>query len=77
MKRILKNWLIGIALVVFSVTTVEQPYRKIIHNSDPRAKCLDGSSPAIYLHEGGDTTKFIIFFTGGGFCASSSLEETL
>jgi len=25
-------------------------YTKIIHNTDPNAKCLDGSSPMIYLH---------------------------
>ncbi len=26
------------------------PYKKVIHNTDPDAKCLDGSSPMIYLH---------------------------
>ena len=27
-------------------------YNKIIHNTDPNARCLDGSSPAVYLHQG-------------------------
>jgi hypothetical protein len=47
----------------------EQPYKLVIHNTDPQAKCLDGSSPALFLHEGGDTKNFLIFFVGGGFCA--------
>jgi len=55
----------------------EQPYKKIIHNTDPKAKCLDGSSPAIYLHEGGDTKKFLIFFNGGGYCRGKSMTEVL
>lgn len=27
-------------------------YQKVIHNTDPEAKCLDGSSPFLYIHEG-------------------------
>jgi hypothetical protein len=27
-------------------------YRKVIHNTDPEAKCLDGSPGALYIHEG-------------------------
>lgn len=30
----------------------QETYRKVIHNIDPEAKCLDGSSPALYVHSG-------------------------
>lgn len=25
-------------------------YKKVIHNTDPDAKCLDGSPPFLYIH---------------------------
>jgi hypothetical protein len=78
MSRIINTkWLILITLTVLCAYAAEQPYRKIIHNSDPKAKCLDGSSPAIYLHEGGDKKNFLIFFNGGGYCAGANLQQTL
>lgn len=78
MSRIINTkWLILITLTVLCAYAVEQPYRKIIHNSDPKAKCLDGSSPAVYLHEGGDKKNFLIFFNGGGYCAGANLQQTL
>ena len=67
-------------LVLMSLTALclgEGPYRKIVHDTDPNAKCLDGSSPLLYLHEGGDKTRFLIFFVGGGLCSGRTLEETL
>jgi hypothetical protein len=30
-----------------------QRYKKIVHTTDPDARCLDGSPPALYVHEGG------------------------
>ncbi len=27
-------------------------YQKVIHNTDPEAKCLDGSPGLLYVHEG-------------------------
>lgn len=55
----------------------EDLYRKVIHNTDPNAKCLDGTPPALYLHEGGDTKKFLIFFVGGGYCRGKNLNQVL
>jgi hypothetical protein len=51
-------------------------YNKIIHNTDPEAKCLDGSPAAIYLHEG-DPKNILIYFMGGVGCAGKDLNETL
>ena len=39
-------WLMLIAIICSANTN----YTKIVHNTDPNAKCLDGSSPMIYLH---------------------------
>lgn len=50
-----------------------QNYKKVIHNYDPEAKCLDGSPGLLYVHEGGDPNKILMFMEGGGLCG----EETL
>ena len=66
-------------LLVFSATVfcAEEPYKLVIHNTDPNAKCLDGTSPALYLHEGGDNKRFLVFFVGGGFCAGLNSQMVL
>lgn len=48
-------------------------YTKITHKLDPEAKCLDGSSPAIYLHQA-DPNNILIYIQGGGVCGGSSLQ---
>lgn len=53
------------------------PYKRIIHQTDPNAKCLDGSDPIIYLHEGSDKTRFLIYFVGGGLCSGLTLEDAI
>ena len=30
----------------------EEPYVKIVHHTDPDARCLDGTPPALYVHQG-------------------------
>jgi len=59
-------------LLVFANT--EEPYKKVIHNTDPNAKCIDGSSPALYIHQGTEKDKFFIFLNGGGACFGFSLS---
>ena len=68
----IKN-LVAFLLAISLIFAAELPYKKVIHNSDPEAKCLDGSSPAIYVHEGGDKSKFVLFFMGGAYCQGKSL----
>ena len=67
----IKN-LVAFLLAISLIFAAELPYKKVIHNSDPEAKCLDGSSPAIYVHEG-DKSKFVLFFMGGAYCQGKSL----
>ena len=52
-------------------------YHKVQHNTDPEAKCLDGSPSIIYEHAGGVTENIMIFFLGGGLCGDTTLEKTL
>jgi hypothetical protein len=70
-------FMVTVLALAFLTNSAEQPYKKIVHNTDPKAKCLDGSSPAVYLHEGGDTKNILIFFNNGGWCAGNSLSEVL
>ena len=75
MSRIFNaHFLVIVLSVALLANSAEQPYKKIIHNTDPKAKCLDGSSPAVYLHEGGDTKNILIFFNNGGWCMGNSLS---
>lgn len=41
-------------LVLFLLTASiqTQKYKKIVHKTDPDARCLDGSPPALYVHQG-------------------------
>lgn len=64
--------IILIALISLSEST--EPYKKIIHNIDESAKCLDGSPAALYEHIGTEKDKFLIFFGGGGSCGGLSVS---
>ena len=64
-------------LCVALTATLNPNYTKIIHNTDPEAKCLDGSSPMIYLHEGGDAKKILFHLIGGGACLGTDTASTL
>ena len=72
------NSKVCIALLLLLVSsTASDFYKKVIHNTDPDAKCLDGSSPMVYLHEGGDTKKILFYFLGGGACFGKDLASTI
>ena len=73
----LKSTLIFCFVLLFQLISSEEVYKKIIHNTDPEAKCLDGSPGALYVHEGTEKGKFFIYFIGGGFCGVNTLSGTL
>lgn len=74
----LKPTLVALAcLLIIQINCAEQPYNLVIHDTIPTAKCLDGSSPGLYLHEGGNKSKILVFFVGGGYCAGSSTQQVL
>jgi hypothetical protein len=68
-----------LALILILAISVQSSmfYQKVLHNTDPNAKCLDGSIPMIYLHEGGDTSKILFHLIGGGACMGTDLASTL
>lgn len=68
---------VSVLLALLMVTASADMYKKIATNADPDAKCLDGSSPIIYLHEGGDTKNIMFYFIGGGACMGTDLASTL
>ena len=74
-------YLLGLFLIVclnsIQYFKGETNYKKIVHNFDPEAKCLDWTPGLLYVHEGGDPKKFLIFFQGGGLCGESTLSKTL
>ena len=39
-----------IFIVIVIAVSSTQDFVKVIHNTDPEAKCLDGSGAMVYLH---------------------------
>lgn len=74
MKNSIKKLLFIFVLVVS--TDSQAIYNKVIHNIDPEARCLDGSLPAIYLHEA-DPKNILFYMIGGASCGEDSLSATL
>ena len=60
-------------LFLISIVLSSSFYTKVIHDTDTEARCLDGSKPAIYVHEGGDTSRILIYMLGGGACVGNTL----
>jgi hypothetical protein len=72
MSRILIKSVLILALATLLVA--DEPYKLIIHNTDPNAKCLDGSSPGVYFHQGAEKNNFLIYFVGGGYCTGTTFN---
>lgn len=64
------------ALLIFAAQTQNPPYHKIVHGTDPEARCLDGSPAALYLSEG-DPNNILIYFVGGASCGAPDLSQTV
>lgn len=54
-----------------------QHFKKMVNTRDPEAKCLDGSPPIYYIHQGISKSNFVIWFYGGGFFGADDLPSTL
>ena len=66
-----------LVLLLLVLASSAELYRKLIHNTSASARCLDGTSPALYIHDGGDQRKIMIFFVGGGYCSGESVDQVL
>jgi hypothetical protein len=71
--------LLTLSLVIFIFLNVvsSQHFKKVINTLDPEAKCLDGSPPIYYIHQGLSKGNFIIWFYGGGFFGSEDISSTI
>lgn len=64
-------------IVLIFFACYKQLYKKIVHETDPEAKCLDGTPPGLYVSEGTEKSKMVIFLEGGGYCDGSSLDAVI
>ena len=69
----LKEVVLVFLFLIYVLGVANGDYQKIIHNTDPQAKCLDGSPAMIYVHEGGDTKNIVFHLIGGGVCVGLDL----
>ena len=60
--------LIALTFIFLFFTIHSQPFRRHELDKNSGARCLDGTIPNIYIHEGSQKDKILIFFQGGGFC---------
>jgi hypothetical protein len=74
MIKITIIFLVGLLL---AVRIDGQHFKKVINTRDPEAKCLDGSPPIYYIHQGREKSNFIIWFYGGGFFGAEDMSSTL
>lgn len=63
--------------LLFCLILANSNYTKYTNTLDPNAKCLDGSSPALYVHQGSQPENIFITLIGGGTCAQDTLQATL
>lgn len=61
-------------MVAVSASNDELYILKLV-SQERGAACLDGTPPALYIHEGSGNNKnnYIFYFKGGGFCGATTL----
>lgn len=52
-------------------------YTKKVVDADPNAKCLDGSPPLFYYHQGAAPSNILFFLEGANTCVRDTKEESL
>lgn len=56
-------------VVILFVLGSRALYVKYTPNLDPEAVCLDGSPSILYVSQGTDPKKMLLYFLGGAVCA--------
>jgi hypothetical protein len=67
---------ISLLLLIVAICCQNAPYNKVVHGTDPEARCLDGSPGALYLSEG-DPSRILMYFVGGAACGAPDVGQTL
>ena len=57
-----------VAVLLVSLSLEIDTYEKKINSLDADAKCLDGSSPALLIHQGSEKDKILIYLMGERTC---------
>ena len=70
------SYLILLVLTCLVPSNSRLAFKKVTHQTDPRAKCLDGSSPALLISEG-DPNFIQVHLMQGGNCKGNTEEEVL
>ena len=67
-----------IVLALLIITSQSENYTLVL-NDHGNASCLDGTPPAIYIHEGSgaNADKFLIYMQGGGACSGLTRNSVL
>jgi hypothetical protein len=73
-KNKIKMLAVTIACILLVSTT--SIFHKIAHQTDPEARCLDGSPAALYLDKG-SSTDILFYFQGGAMCGDVDLGSTI
>lgn len=60
--------ILSATILPFSQDVKEEPYVKVINDIDPEAVCLDGSPAFLYIHQGSEPDKFLIYTEGLRVC---------
>jgi len=52
-------------------------YELILLDPSLDSKCLDGSTPGFYWRKGKQSSNFLVYFEGGGWCGDVTLDMTM
>jgi hypothetical protein len=69
-----------IGILLLTVLSIQSSvFTKVTLDPNGDALCLDGTPGAYYFSEGSgiNSTKFVIWFEGGGWCGGQDLSSTL
>ena len=64
----MKRMLSAFSLLTLITLAHAIEYKKIMPDLGPEAKCLDGSSPALYIYQGSEPENILIWLVGNGTC---------
>ena len=64
-------------LFFVTLTLSQVFYQKKSHQTDPEAICLDGSTPAVYVHSGSEPENILIYAIGGNACLADTFQDSI
>lgn len=62
-------------LLLIALTLSSEVYQRLENNIDPEAKCLDGSTPKVFVHQGSAPDRILIYLFGNTSCMTGNTHE--